>query len=501
MRKPLFPRALAAVAVCLVLTTSCLAILGEAILSGLEGTENTENNNSGNSNSGSAVYQTGKLFYSDNPLSKMLVSGMNAAGDMISILGDKLSDGTPTAITNILVTQKGTKDPISYFFDNSNLTKVIAPNGVTMNFDYVSASEVALMLYDPTSGEQLNTVVDPTGSKAPRIQEINTNAPTREGEVTLTVRDAEMPVITVEPDTKGSNIKGKVITTQCEARTFIGNVYVNVHKANDTIETYLNLIERYDASPTSTQGVYEYTIPAGTQPHNVISAKKFIDYVDTYMGYLCTGGGDKFMATCVCPGITMALAATVVGSPAAAAFLTACEVATAGVAVYCATAGDGVPGGTSLIGAINEKMDIKDIEWDTPLYIRACTDGLSGYQYGTRTTYKSGGTAEDLFITSEGTFNISPVKLNPSAPKAHQSYTAEVTLTCMPKGAKATLSVFGTDDYEKEVSYTFEETTNLKVLSMSVPGGAGGVKDVITITVDMPDGSQHFKNASLVFGS
>lgn len=70
---------------------------------------------------------------------------------------------------------------------------------------------------------------------------------------------------------------------------------------------------------------------------------------------------------------------------------------------------------------------------------------------------------------------------DPVDPGPFVGYAIKVRVLCAA-GKKVTISVVGTDKYTQTKTYTPTEAST--ELSMNVPGGAGSVRDTITISVD-----------------
>jgi hypothetical protein len=82
-------------------------------------------------------------------------------------------------------------------------------------------------------------------------------------------------------------------------------------------------------------------------------------------------------------------------------------------------------------------------------------------------------------INFGGNTAIDAFTATPPAPAASQGYVAKADIGCVATDSKVTMKVSGTDGYMASSS-TVENGT----ISLNVPGGAQGVRDTITVTID-----------------
>lgn len=90
--------------------------------------------------------------------------------------------------------------------------------------------------------------------------------------------------------------------------------------------------------------------------------------------------------------------------------------------------------------------------------------------------------------------------LNPASPSAGVGYQAVVSVGCVTPDMTVEITVVGSDGFSDVATYTETASLSSADYSISIPGGAQGVQDTITVTVTTPDGEVLTRTASLVFG-
>jgi hypothetical protein len=83
-------------------------------------------------------------------------------------------------------------------------------------------------------------------------------------------------------------------------------------------------------------------------------------------------------------------------------------------------------------------------------------------------------------LGSMGQAKITSLTVDPSSPAADQSYVATAEIQCLAPDTPVTITVVGTD------GYTDSNTQNLSndsFITLTVPGGAQGVRDVVKVNV------------------
>ena len=441
-----------------------------------------------------------EYFIPGDLVSNTLITATSKDGTYVSVSGDRDSNGLPTLVKNITVKEKGESAPTELTIKNKKITHAETPNGVIMDLEWQSDTYVVVSLYDPATGSQFNTGIDLTESKsAAALPEPEIQPREGSGQVVLLEeepgqKDEEMP----QTKAGSSSASGFILVDVCGSPAYADPVWMDVY--DNVYMEWHSKKGRYYATPVA-KGKYSYTVPAGVQDHYEPNISEYTKTLDSMMGYICTMNGITGSMITVCAGLSSAITLFTgfAGTGAAISFLTACTSVQAAITLYCSTLGAGPDGGDSVLTKINDvisKFDVIDI----PLYLVPRTSSLNGSVSGKAVMYKTGGTVEEARLSLSGSPSIVNIELSPSSPAAKHSYKATVKMLCMPKGAKLSIEVSGTDDYTQSGSYTFTEDTGEKGIYITVPGGNKGVRDTIVATVTLPDGSVLERTATLKFG-
>lgn len=447
-----------------------------------------------------------KFEVSTDPASNILLKATSKSNDVVVLIGDKDSQGHAKSITEVIVQEHGKMNPTSFEYDsNKRLKKVVADNGVVMNFEWLSSTKVALTVVEPNTGEQLNTVVDLAAapiSKSPSTAQFTR----RSGEIAMEVNPIQ-PVKVSEPAsiaTKAfNNVEGDLYYTRCGEPRYYNECFVRVYSHAEITVKYL--VGTYDAYPSSETGHHKFVIPAEDRPG--VDLVSLAMKIETYVSYLC--GAEQYgqllthFQMYYCPAISAGAVSFPATSPAAPAILAACSGSTAALQVYCQTLGAGIDGGDDLAVAIANQTGLSELECNVLdfMMVVPCARAYSNdgpYIYGPAVYYKGG--ALNCVIEEGGDPSIGVFTLNPSAPSKGQGYTAKAKLFCVPSGTKVTMSIVGTDGYQDSKTITISGDQGSYEATLSVPGANTGVHDQCTVTMVTPDGSKYTKNASLVFG-
>ncbi len=81
----------------------------------------------------------------------------NRDGLSVMLMGDKTPEGKAASLNQAIINQEGEENPTELFFENGQISEIIATNGVRFQFNWQSNDEVALVLINPNTNEQLNT--------------------------------------------------------------------------------------------------------------------------------------------------------------------------------------------------------------------------------------------------------------------------------------------------------------------------------------------------------
>ncbi len=462
----------------------------------------------------------GEIFLFPDKSSNLLSIYTTKDGDTIWNYGDRDSQGFPSKVTGFSVQAKADSSPTEVLLNSAGqIASIMTNNGVTMGFDWVSATEAVVSMVEKSTGEQFNTLIDFSGTKS-AVSLPQGPFVKRSGTATLRVQDVIVPTGEDMVQTKAS-LKGEGTLTITECNTPVNRqCFVDVFEYDTGYVSFgggyggAEVVQkgapkgRFYCSGVS-NGTYKYTLDFDYKDFS--DAKPYIEKMAKCVGTVCTVMSADAMVVLLCPGISAGIAAIGLGTTtgAAATFMAACTAAVSAVSLYCSTFGSlGAPG--DLSDGVTELFTstiVQKLGWDEnkKFIVRPGVSGLAekgtdGNTYGGITWFTVGESLPELSL-SLGTYpSIESFVTVPAAPAEDQDYQAIATLKCMPEGTVVVMTVVGTDGYDDTMTYTFPETTLLKQVTLTVPGADKGVRDKVTIGVNTPDGEFWQKSVNLVFG-
>ena len=455
-------------------------------------------------------------------------------GEHFVVDARKDANGIPTSLLSLVIQSKGQNPEVSQFlFDEQNRpVDVTAPNGIRILYEWIGDTQAAITFIDPETDEQLNTVYDFAEGEAQKVapSPSTTSHPMRDGEATLSVKpltgsETSRPA---KVQTAPGDRQGTIILKTCGVDVKGQECWVKVYDKGSYGSWSTELTGyrgRYDAKYQS-EGKYVYTLPA---IDNAPAIAEFLNIAGPKIKWLVDKmclpnmNGSTYtdpmtleMITGVC--LTVMAKVSITG-PLAVKIGAACTALGTALLLYCNTLNKAIVSNDPNSPSVQDLPVVKDLIdatfgklWNNfvvkpategvPLDVYVCVRALpkSTMDYA----YTTGSSSSDPLPVYELNTNTEPkiqsFKLNPPAPIARQGYEAIATLSCMPEGTVAVMTVVGTDGYDKTESVTLNNVISYE-LRLYVPGGAGGVKDLCTIGVQLPDGTLLKKQASLVFQS
>lgn len=105
----------------------------------------------------------------------------------------------------------------------------------------------------------------------------------------------------------------------------------------------------------------------------------------------------------------------------------------------------------------------------------------------------------DLSVQGPAQTDVSSFALSPANPAGGQDYAATGQIFCLAQGDVVTLGISGSDGYSDTSTQTVGQAES-QSFTLSVPGAASGVRDVVTIQVERGGAVVASRTASLVFG-
>ena len=466
----------------------------------------------GDSGGGGSTTKSG-LYVCLNPTDPTFITMSNGKNAEAVISGSKTAKGLPNKVEQMIVKNADETEYTQMFLNDDQLLKeVIAPNGVVMQFEWVSKTKAAVTLIDPNTNEQLNTVVDfNNASKAPAI---NTNAPKRSGKTTMTLEPTSYEEAALDESTenilhRASGNTGDIYVEQCDYPATNVEVLVAVYNWTE-VNGYGSKGKWKCNIPAKNvgKGHYQFTVPSDEYEHTNFAsfAGKINDIINdicSYNNYTLPGSGAK-QALCVAISAAVTAAGVGLSAPVAAGFLKACLATSTSIDTICGLVNgniENIPEGDwpTLADKFIDMLEEEEFKWNR-LYLQPFVNAIPKCKYGDAQVLIDGQQFKSTTISMGGSPTIAAFALNPPAPAHGVSYIATAVMGCLPAGTKVTMSIVGTDGYtNSETSTVPEDGTQSYTAKLKVPGAATGVKDVCTVTVTLPDGNTLEKKASLVF--
>lgn len=443
---------------------------------------------------------------STNPNDPVLLDISNRDGLSVMLMGDKTPEGKATSLNQAIINQEGEENSTELFFENGQISEIIATNGVRFQFNWQNDDEVALVLIDPNTNEQLNTVIN--------LKEEKLDAPVKKQSRSIITREGGSKM-KIEPllsnsvqshsniSRSTSNVIGNVYLEQCGVPTE-AQCWVDVYDYS-TLTGSFGMGKYRGRFPCHKvgEGHYQFSLPSNYNEHHNIA--DYCDAVNGVVNKICglnawtaPGSGAK---QALCIGISATLASGLVSAPVAAGFLVACETTSVAIDAACGLINGNMdlPEGTpNLVDGLCGLLREINYTWDDPLLLVPTVNALPKNIYGNAQKYEHGTQIKDTKITWGGNPTITTFTLNPPSPVRGQNYNAIAQLYCLPEGSKITMDIVGTDGYTDCQTQTVGNQINFTA-TLSVPGAESGVKDVCTVKIITPSGQTISKKASLVF--
>jgi hypothetical protein len=446
-------------------------------------------------------------YIATNATDPKFVKYVSLKGDIIEVFGKRNAAGLPDLALQINVTNSSGQLNSFYYDTSKKLVSATAANGTIFRYDWLANKKVAITIIANDGKTQINTELDLSGLKS-----ATTNVNTSQTGSRVNGNDCSDILFTPfapEPEVSNPNrLKSgsstgttyDLYTTQCGAPANTDIAYVTLYdqsgsvKLGEVIPTWLG------------NGHYTITVPSGTAPtiDPQAAAEKLTSVLSNYCDAVGVVGAPQalMMSEGACAMLAAKLALTTVGASVAAPVGTACAGLSAAMLVYCKTLGvSGDPGTPSICDKINELKLLDYFKITANMRLHVTFRGLTNNFTKGYTIAEGVPATLNAELDENGKPRIKSLELSPSSPAANQGYTIKVSVYCLPIGSNVTLSMVGTDGYTK--SSTFPITTAAQsagTFSISIPGGAKGVRDDVTAKVTTADGQTITNTASLIFG-
>jgi hypothetical protein len=417
-----------------------------------------------------------------NPTDSQLLSVVGTDGAKVDYFGKRNADGVPLGVDNVIVTSPEGDEVAIAFDDQNRPVRMRVEDGTTFTLTYLADNEIGVSAVSPDGTAQVETSFK--GWDTAAAGRFN------EGD-TVEAANLSLPAVTA------ANIGVQVSRCGQAVTDAVVNVYVSRDDAV-LFQSWYGLADHVGG------GLYEAGLPSNLAPpitgENLLAAAQTLaGWLGNLCTFISTSGNPEVFLVSMCPAIGAAL--TTVSGPGGVAIGAACLKISAAVLSYCKVLGEGgVPGAPSLaeriLGAIKEARD----ESATKATYKAIAyvPGLLGGDSSEAVTAPAYPPYPLLTINVLDKARIGKASLSPAAPAAKQSYTISVELLCGEEGDTLKVDVVGTDNFTR--SQTFVSTGGTNTYSLSIPGGAQGVQDSITITLRTLSGVVETRVLQLSFG-
>jgi hypothetical protein len=267
----------------------------------------------------------------------------------------------------------------------------------------------------------------------------------------LAERRAELPA--AQPPSMGNR---GLIEVRCGSGRLV-NAYVHgTFKGTNTQGQSLDLHFNY-VSP----GVYEYVVPVKKAP--TLDEQRQNSRMKSALGVICSGSLGMTLTGASSASVCAALVEAPLAAAACAALILSyrgmCGLNTAITWVF-----------SPVIDAFSDRVEVT-AQVDHPTF---------GHKE-TKVTATAGSPIPTGVIDLGGYGGIGTITINPLDPGPSEGYEIRVGTVCVQSGSLLTVGVAGTDNFTTSTSVTISETVTEAVLT--VPGGAQGIQDTITIQV------------------
>ena len=445
----------------------------------------------------------------------LLLSAVHQNGDSVAYYGTRNEQGIPEEVFGATIFQNGETVEIETGGLQSLPSRITADDATFM-FDWETPTDVVISTIDNATGERtqiafdltdipdeeyppsakiMQTVQVPRGiyirseSEEPCIDsaEMVHTSGGKAGDSSLSKADFESMLVKVERC--GAPIKDARVQLSMQPNLDSGFQLVGVPR---------NLGDGY----------YRFQVP---RPKG--------STVATSISNLCSGTVEVIGAGCPtadalaagAPGICANIAIRT--GPAGPKVFAACNASIAAYVFFCKTLNyspdEGTPAGTpshlpntspikfvcSAIKELDRGFSSTNLRFKAKAIINSSLGLQVGEDFSGIVPINS--TYPDLGISFSGSPEATSFTASPGNPPAGVGYTASATLSCVVPGSQIQLSVVGSDGYTDSNTCVSNEDA-VQNCTLNVPGaGEGGVKDIITITLD---GQQIGQPLTVVFG-
>ncbi len=433
----------------------------------------------------------GEFILYNHPDDPRILGGLTEDGEGLTVYAEKDGRGLPTNLTALRYQEPyelGTDDATWIFFDDSGqLGKMLGVDGSTIEFDWISATRVAVSAVSADGSTQVNTTMDLSGS-SPGKPKTATAARERAG-CDVSISRSLGAKVSASAAPKDTVI---VYVERCNRPVDGAEVFVTFGSPGDPAHP------SFPARPTGIAGEYKVQLPVRV-PMTDITDAELCQEIASALGHGCTftdnvpGGQDL-----LCAELGAAVAAGTLNPPAGGGTFVMCEATFKALTVYCSTLGKGYHGAPSLADAICAQIRQQEAAGNVYDPFPAISQSHAEIQAFARLPGTPMGTSQPLSVPATGPFEELLINLQdtevldrfsttPAAPEPGESYVATAKLSCIPTGSVVRLSVARSASfyyyYYDSTEITVRSNNPDPVIDLLVPGAREDAVDMLTVEI------------------
>jgi len=431
---------------------------------------------------------------------KHLAQMTDEEGNLITLLGTRDELGTPSTLESVFVQapgEVGSSDGTFLHVDEqSRPSRILGTDGTVIKLDWQSSPTVVVSAISADGSVQVNTDVPLSPDALPSLNVVARDADSG-AKIVTDVQDQD--VFEARQSSSDSVLVIVGVSSACGGTPTINEVLdVNVLVDN----TWYN-------AASQGEGRYSVVIPlaAFAPPADPANVKQVCDGLGNILARACKDANYAAqLETDVCQGLSAAFDANIAAANAKGSVLNQCQKAFKGLKGICYMAATGIintnptPADASNFVCSNLKdyIEVAVAPGATPnasatAYIEGTGYVMSSGTVDLLNAYATGMPARLSIQAPTQNPAVLSVTVTPSNPGADMGYTVQATVNCTANH-KLILSVVGSDGYTNNSVLISDQKVD--TVEISVPGGVGGVQDIITLSID----DVVVRTTSLVFG-
>ena len=421
-----------------------------------------------------------------NKFDPLIVTG-NYGSDVIDFFGERNEDGSVKVINQIMV-KKPSDTTIYYLDENGRPIKIYTQNGVEFDFNWLESKVAVLTIISNNGENQINTLID--------FNKINLGKSIESVQNTLQNKRVEKNLDLKITPYKNSLSKKGAGSENCVVNVFSCN---NLRDANVTVivkNKQGNRVLGIFPTVKISKGVYGTNIPTNLAPK--INPSEICSSIISALDNVCII--EKIPSfPLLCTYISAPVAAAGISAPLAAIIFSACEATTLGITLYCGTLGASPIDGASSVGEEICKSFVSNRAVKEDIIITAKAAAIPYNSYSNYELVSGNGPFPNLNINLGSETSIRNFLLIPPKPAQGISYLAKSEIFCLLTGSTVKLSIKGSDGYSNSISNFITTDQPESTFTLNIPGARSGVKDIVTIEIELPNKKKITRTASLVF--